>query len=56
MISNAKFEKKKFDGMSNFCLWQYEVQDVVIQQGLNIALEDDKPEEYTDKEWDCINK
>ena len=30
-VSNAKFEVEKFDGMSNFGMWQCEVMDVLIQ-------------------------
>ncbi|GFY88077.1 hypothetical protein Acr_06g0000170 [Actinidia rufa] len=54
MISNAKFEAEKFDGMNNFGMWQCEVQDVLFQQELDIALEDEL-EEYTHNEWDHIN-
>ena len=54
-VSNAKFEVEKFDGMSNFGMWQCEVMDVLIQQELDIALED-KPEEMSDKDWDKINR
>ena len=40
MVSNAKFEVEKFDGMKNFGMWQCEVMDVLIQQKLDITLED----------------
>ena len=40
MVSNAKFEVEKFDGMKNFGTWQCEVMDVLIQQKLDITLED----------------
>ena len=40
MVSNAKFEIEKFDGMKNFGMWQCEVMDVLIQQELDITLED----------------
>ena len=55
VISNAKFEVEKFDGRSNFGMWQCEVMDVFIQQELDIALED-KLEEMLDKDWDKINR
>ena len=32
MVSNAKFEVEKFDGMNNFDMWQCEVMDVLVQQ------------------------
>ena len=50
MVSNAKFEVEKFDGMKNFGMWQCEVMDVLVQQELDITLED-KPEGMLDK--DC---
>ncbi|KAG5527861.1 hypothetical protein RHGRI_028706 [Rhododendron griersonianum] len=36
-VSNAKFEVEKFDGTSNFGMWQCEVLDVLYQQELNIT-------------------
>ena len=49
MVSNAKFEVEKFDGMNNFGMWQCEVMDVLVQQELDITLED-KPERMLDKD------
>ena len=40
MVSNAKFEVEKFDGMNNFGMWQCEVMDVLVQQELDITLEE----------------
>ena len=51
MVSNAKFEVEKFDGMNNFGMWQCEVMDVLVQQELDITLED-KPERMSDKDWE----
>ena len=55
MVSNAKFEVEKFDGMNNFGMWQCEVMDVLVQQELDITLED-KPERMLDKDWEKINR
>ena len=30
MVSNAKFEVGKFDGMNNFGMWQCKVMDVLV--------------------------
>ena len=49
MVSDAKFEVVKFDGMNNFGMWQCEVMDVLVQQELDITLED-KPEGMLDKD------
>ena len=55
MISNAKFEVKKFDEMNNFGMWKYKVMDVWVQQELDIILED-KFERMLDKDWEKINR
>ena len=55
MVSNAKFEVEKFDGINNFGMWQCEVSDVLIQQELDIALED-KPTDMDEKDWAKINR
>ncbi|KAA8518201.1 hypothetical protein F0562_015675 [Nyssa sinensis] len=54
MVSNAKFEVKKFDGTDNFDMWQCEVLDVLVQQELDITLED-KLDDMEDKDWVKIN-
>ncbi|KAG2686192.1 hypothetical protein I3760_10G165700 [Carya illinoinensis] len=53
-VSNAKFEVEKFDGTSNFGIWQCEVMDVLIQQELDIAL-GGKPDDITDQGWKKLN-
>ncbi len=55
MVSNAKFEVEKFDGTTNFGIWQYKVIDILIQQELDIAL-DDKPAKLSDKYFEKINR
>ena len=55
MVSNAKFEVEKFDGMNNFGKWQCEVMDALVQQELDITLED-KFEGMPDKDWEKINR
>ena len=53
-VSNAKFEVEKFDGTSNFGMWQCEVMNVLIQQELDIAL-GGKPDDMTDQGWKKLN-
>ena len=48
-MTNAKFEVEKFDGTTNFGMWQCEVLDVLCQQELDVALEE-KPDMMDDKE------
>ena len=38
-----KYEVPLFDGKSDFTLQQSTIQDYLVRQGLNIALEDEKP-------------
>ncbi|KAG2669750.1 hypothetical protein I3760_14G048100 [Carya illinoinensis] len=53
-VSNAKFEVEKFDGTSNFGMWQCEVMDILIQQELDITLEG-KPDDMTEHDWKKLN-
>ncbi|KAG2664937.1 hypothetical protein I3760_16G105900 [Carya illinoinensis] len=53
-VSNAKFEVEKFDGTSNFNMWQCEIMDVLIQQELDIASEE-KPYDMTENDWRKLN-
>ncbi|KAB2636373.1 hypothetical protein D8674_026907 [Pyrus ussuriensis x Pyrus communis] len=53
-IQSARFEIEKFDGMSNFAMWQCEVRDVLMQQGLVVVL-GDMSLSMTKKEWEILN-
>ncbi|KAG6666970.1 hypothetical protein CIPAW_01G068000 [Carya illinoinensis] len=53
-MSNGKFEVKKFDGTSNFGMWQCKVVDILIQQELDIAL-DNRRDDMTEKDWRKLN-
>ena len=37
-------------------MWQGEVLDSLFQQGLDIAIEEDKPDEVDNKDWIIINR
>ena len=56
MVTNTKFDVEKFDGTNNFGMWQCEVQDVLFQQELVVALEENKPEDVDEKDWTRINR
>ena len=43
MMTNTKFDVEKFDGTNNFGMWQCEVQNVLFQQELDVALEESRP-------------
>ena len=50
MVTNTKFDVEKFDGTNNFGMWQSEVQDVLFQQELDAALEENRPEGVDEKD------
>ena len=56
MVTNTKFDVEKFDGTNNFGMWQCEVQDVLFQQKLDVALEESRPEDVDEKDWTIINR
>nr|XP_016451214.1 PREDICTED: uncharacterized protein LOC107775923 [Nicotiana tabacum] len=55
-MSNAKFAVKIFDRSGHFGMWQAEVLDVFFQQGLDIAIEKNKPDNIGEGDWKIINR
>ncbi|KAM1533333.1 hypothetical protein ACFX10_007250 [Malus domestica] len=53
-VQSARFEIEKFIGTNNFTLWQCEVKDVLIQQGL-LAVLGDMPMMMKKEEWQQLN-
>ena len=53
--SHVKIEVEKFDGRNNFGLWQSEVTDVLYQQDLDIVLEETRPENIEERDWERQN-
>ena len=56
MVTNTKFDVEKFDGTNNFGMWKCEVQDILFQQELDVALEESRPEDVDEKDWIRISK
>ncbi|VFQ59821.1 unnamed protein product [Cuscuta campestris] len=50
------FEIPLFDGKTNFTLWQSTIQDLLVQQGLDQALEEEKPTSMSEREWSKIQR
>ena len=50
MVTNTKFDVEKFDGANNFGMWQCVVQDVLFQQELDAALEENRTEGLDEKD------
>ncbi|VFQ68150.1 unnamed protein product [Cuscuta campestris] len=55
-IGWAMFEVPLFDGRADFMLWQCTIQDYLVQQGLELALQDEKPSDMKESEWSTIQK
>ena len=45
-----KYKVLLFNGRSDFMLWQSTIQDYLVQQGLDITLEDEKPSDMKDED------
>ena len=48
-MTNTRFVVKIFDGTGNFGMWQSEVLDALFQQGLDITIEVEKPDDVEEK-------
>lgn len=55
VIPNAKFLMELFDGTCHFGMSQGEVLDILLYQGLDIAIKEEKPSNIEEKEWNTIN-
>ncbi|KAE8661751.1 hypothetical protein F3Y22_tig00113724pilonHSYRG00184 [Hibiscus syriacus] len=55
-VTNVRFAVEIFDGTGHFGMWQSEVLDALFQQGLDIAIEGEKPDDVEEKEWNRINR
>ena len=56
VLTNARLAVEVFDGTGHFGMWQSEVLDVLFQQGLDIAIEESKPEDVEERNWLTINR
>ena len=54
MASAMKFELPFFDEKGNFTMWHCTIKDILVQQGLDVALEEEKLAEMRDSEWKSI--
>ena len=55
-VSTLKLAVEIFDSTGHFGMWQGEVLDSLFQQGLDIAIEGEKPKEVEEKDWSIINR
>ena len=49
IVSNAIFAFDIFDGSGNFRMWEGEVVDFIFQQGLDISIQEKKPDGVGEK-------
>nr|GEW31731.1 retrovirus-related Pol polyprotein from transposon TNT 1-94 [Tanacetum cinerariifolium] len=56
VLTNARLVVEVFDGKGHFDMWQSEVLNALFQQGLDIAIEESKPEDVEEKNWLTINR
>lgn len=54
--NTSRFEIPLFDGKINFMIWQCTIQDLLVQNGLDQALEKEKPATMKEEEWTKIQK
>eukprot|EP00253_Pinus_taeda_P019972 PITA_19972 len=56
-MSNEKFDVEKFTGKRNFALWKLKVRDLLVQQGLHKALDEEtkKPTTMIDSDWENLD-
>ena len=57
MVWNTqRFKISLFDGKINFMIWQSTIQDLLVQQGLDQALEDERPTSINETKWTKIQR
>lgn len=54
--TNTKFAIEIFYGTRHFGMWKCEAKDVLIQQGLDLTLEEEKSDNIGDVDWRYINR
>ena len=55
MISNAKVDVEKFDGQTNFGLWQSDMKDALYRLDLDLVLKETRPDDTSEREWEKLN-
>ncbi|KAL4291216.1 hypothetical protein GQ457_14G001800 [Hibiscus cannabinus] len=56
IMSNASFSMELFVGSDYFGMCQGDVLDALFQQGLDIAIEEEKPADMIENDWRTINR
>lgn len=56
VVANTRLEVEIFDGTSHFGMQQIKVLDTLFQQGLEIVIDDKKPNDMEEKDQKTINR
>ena len=56
-VQSSKFEVEKFNDKNSFALWKLKMQDLLVQQGLQKALDGkiNKLTSMTDEDWEDLD-
>ncbi|MFQ6656918.1 hypothetical protein Gotur_026817, partial [Gossypium turneri] len=54
-MAATRFEIKKFDGETNFNLWQVRIMTILVQSSLKKVITGKKPENLNKTEWEEID-
>ena len=55
-MAATRFEIEKFDGETNFNLWQVRMMAILVQNGLKKVVTGKKPENLNQTEWEELDE
>ncbi|MFQ6661961.1 hypothetical protein Gotur_029954 [Gossypium turneri] len=55
-MTTIRFEIEKFDGETNFNLWQIRMMTILVQTGLKKVVTEKKPENLNQTEWEELDE
>ncbi|MFQ6652822.1 hypothetical protein Gotur_024506 [Gossypium turneri] len=55
-MTATRFEIEKFDGETNFNLWQVRMMEILVQSGLKNVVTEKKPENLNRTEWEELDE
>ena len=55
-MTATRFEIEKFDGETNFNLWQVRIMAILVQNGLKKVVTGKKPENLNQTEWEDLDE
>ncbi|MFQ6641378.1 hypothetical protein Gotur_014790 [Gossypium turneri] len=55
-MAATRFEIEKFDGVTNFNIWQLQIMAILVQTGLKKVIIEKKPENLNQTKWEELNE